>query len=672
MPSEKPFSTIECEKGFSNLLSALSLSNPQASITTVSNTWLKLSGAHWLGIWGLVPVAEDNGGDEYLLQLVKTAVAPSLELDLQMVFAEVAESDDGLVPQGRGSAAEFALRAQRPITIADVRTWEQRTSDANIYHVQLCESLATIEHPNGEQIVSMLCVPCIPASTAEKHLSKPDPTTAEFVVTLHYTQSAFDSSGVIDDRHKNMIIPRVEKNLEWLGHLTYAVISHQALLHRSRLVTQLNRLASQYISDFATRPLHLRERYVDSLIHLISRELGYKSIQLYWRDLGSQGSLVCIGSSDQSDSQAIGTQAGPTDQNIITTHQRGVLFNRIIRRGERPPSLYVPFRVDDPAVPQGSPRPKSQQETFGVMRCSDPAFAAEPGLRRRFDARDPAIATLIAQQVTPVLQSLEQRIVRETAVAVVRHDIDAPSDSIEQMAIELEDLLERHQIGLLGNQNVHHLIGNIKYSAQRLRHMKDILELDYRQLRLDETSGVRLVADILAPLKRSMWYFMSKRSNMELIYQLTVSSSSKLSLPSVRHTSSQKGQCDVVMNVDEALLTRLLMNLITNAVKYGTRGSTIVVNIRVGPRVVAIDVSNDGEGVEQGQDENIFRPFFRLGSSHVISQEGSGLGLSISRNIAELHGGAIRLLRRKDPTTFRIELPLSRVEEIIYASKSSQ
>jgi len=86
-------------------------------------------------------------------------------------------------------------------------------------------------------------------------------------------------------------------------------------------------------------------------------------------------------------------------------------------------------------------------------------------------------------------------------------------------------------------------------------------------------------------------------------------------------------------------LKRCLTNLVANAVKFGTRADIVVED---GSELVIL-VRDAGPGVPQSELERVFEPFYRLESSRNRDSGGSGLGLSIARDIAQSHGGALTL-----------------------------
>jgi signal transduction histidine kinase len=88
-------------------------------------------------------------------------------------------------------------------------------------------------------------------------------------------------------------------------------------------------------------------------------------------------------------------------------------------------------------------------------------------------------------------------------------------------------------------------------------------------------------------------------------------------------------------------LKRALTNLVGNALKYGDAARVRLSG--AGRELVQIDIEDDGPGIAEGELETVFEPFRRLETSRNRETGGSGLGLSIARNIVRAHGGDIAL-----------------------------
>ena len=109
----------------------------------------------------------------------------------------------------------------------------------------------------------------------------------------------------------------------------------------------------------------------------------------------------------------------------------------------------------------------------------------------------------------------------------------------------------------------------------------------------------------------------------------------------------------------DALIYRLLFNLTENAVKYNRSGGSVKVSVTQELEKLLIRVSDTGCGVPEEYRQSIFQPFFRVDKSRSREYGGVGLGLSLVWEIANLHGGGVRVEESsKKGTTIAVELPV--------------
>ena len=116
---------------------------------------------------------------------------------------------------------------------------------------------------------------------------------------------------------------------------------------------------------------------------------------------------------------------------------------------------------------------------------------------------------------------------------------------------------------------------------------------------------------------------------------------------------------DGAMIGSDALIYRLLFNLTENAVKYNRHGGSGRVTGSQESEKLLIRVSDTGRGIPEEFQRSIFQPFFRVDKSRSREYGGAGLGLSLVWEIAELHGGSVRVTKSSDRgTTISVELPV--------------
>jgi signal transduction histidine kinase len=108
----------------------------------------------------------------------------------------------------------------------------------------------------------------------------------------------------------------------------------------------------------------------------------------------------------------------------------------------------------------------------------------------------------------------------------------------------------------------------------------------------------------------------------------------------------------VVVRGDAHLLRRLVRNLLENAARHGK--PPIRVDVRRQGAIAILEVADQGHGIAEAERERVFTPFHRLSPD----ARGAGLGLSLVRQIARLHGGdAYVAPRPREPSCFRVSLP---------------
>jgi two-component system OmpR family sensor kinase len=215
------------------------------------------------------------------------------------------------------------------------------------------------------------------------------------------------------------------------------------------------------------------------------------------------------------------------------------------------------------------------------------------------------------------MQSRIQRLLQERTqmVAAIAHDLRTP---LTRLAFRLEGLPSPL---------------NEKVSTD-IQEMKDMISAALEFIRDRSTAGARERLDLRALLERIV------EDHVDLA-----------------HDVSLVGGGTVVIEGVPMALRRMLVNLVENAVKYGTRAR---LRLGVDAANATIEIDDDGPGIPQARQQQVFEPFFRLESSRNRETGGIGLGLSTVRAIVLDHGGEIALDNRSGGglrVTVRLPLP---------------
>ena len=113
-----------------------------------------------------------------------------------------------------------------------------------------------------------------------------------------------------------------------------------------------------------------------------------------------------------------------------------------------------------------------------------------------------------------------------------------------------------------------------------------------------------------------------------------------------------------VVQGDERKVKQVLLNLLSNALKFTPEGGQIEVRAGVNGATVEVSVSDTGVGIAPEDQEAVFEEFRQVGAAEK-KVEGTGLGLALSRKFIELHGGRITLASQVGQgSTFTFTIPV--------------
>ncbi|HEY8540862.1 MAG TPA: HAMP domain-containing sensor histidine kinase, partial [Pseudothermotoga sp.] len=125
-------------------------------------------------------------------------------------------------------------------------------------------------------------------------------------------------------------------------------------------------------------------------------------------------------------------------------------------------------------------------------------------------------------------------------------------------------------------------------------------------------------------------------------------------------------ECDVSEPIfilaDRKRIRQVLINLVSNGVKYSKENGNdkfVKISTKIDNAFVIISISDNGIGIPEEYQQKVFEKFFRVGSALDYRTEGAGIGLTITKEIVELHGGRIWLESKvNDGSVFYVQLPL--------------
>jgi signal transduction histidine kinase len=343
-----------------------------------------------------------------------------------------------------------------------------------------------------------------------------------------------------------------------------------------------------------------------------------------------------------------GTMGGPKDVVGFTVDPDvlATVIGRALKRGPLlPPSLggneagkdavYVrlldPFgrevlRSGTPSTPGLGAEKKLGSDYGGILEgfvldtSIDPAAAGKLAIGGLPRSRLPVLIALIAVTfgltLTAGLQLRKERLLarmRSDFVSRVSHELRTPLTQIRMFAETL--LLER----VRSDDERSRYLAIIDREARRLSHLVE----NVLRFSRTERGEVRLAPrpHDLGPLVRDL---------LDEFRPLAAARGVQL---------AARVEDGAMASVDDDALRQILLNLLDNAVKYGPIGQEVVVGITPGAASVRVWVDDEGPGIPSADRERIWRRFFRLESHRASTIAGTGIGLTVVRDLVDLHGG---------------------------------
>jgi two-component system sensor histidine kinase TctE len=278
---------------------------------------------------------------------------------------------------------------------------------------------------------------------------------------------------------------------------------------------------------------------------------------------------------------------------------------------------------------------------MGLMRGIAPLRLLQERIhRRRPSDLSPIPATRVPDEVRPLVVAFNQMMGRlEENLQAQQRFI---SQAAHQMRTPLTGLKTQTEIALSETDpaQMRHALQLIAESTDRASHMiNQLLMLARAEASHEKLHSVEsLDLDALARSVTEDWVVRALAKRIDLGYE-------------------ERGRPLMIKGVP-LLLTELLTNLIDNAIKYTPSGGHVTVRTRA-ERLAVIEVEDDGIGIAPEEREGVFERFYRVLGTDA---EGSGLGLPIAAEIAELHQARIELLEGAGGrgSLFRVSFPRDR------------
>ena len=243
-----------------------------------------------------------------------------------------------------------------------------------------------------------------------------------------------------------------------------------------------------------------------------------------------------------------------------------------------------------------------------------------------------------------LVESIEREKIKTDFIVTISHELRTPLNIIINATNLLKIKLKAGEVDIdFFNKRLNYIMKNSNRLRRYINNLIDVskLEMGYMDANFKNENIVEVIEDTTLTI-----IDLAKSYSLNVIFD----------------TEEE----EIITAIDKVKIERVILNLLSNSIKFTNDGGNILVSIKRKSDNVIIEVSDDGIGIEEEIKERVFEKFKRADLSYGLKRqnEGSGLGLFIVKGLIDLHNGNIEIKSKlNEGTTFIIILPIRLVDD---------
>ena len=265
--------------------------------------------------------------------------------------------------------------------------------------------------------------------------------------------------------------------------------------------------------------------------------------------------------------------------------------------------------------------------------------------------------------VTKITKHIEKskKIIEEEKIRILRDNLK--SDFIVNLSHELRTPIN---VILNASRIIESNINNKSLMENKLEFVKDSIE---DKLELINNNSYRLlkisnnIIDVTMAESGLLKLELKNENIVDIVEESFMNSidfAKKKNINMVFDSSKE----EIITAIDKEQIQRVILNLISNAIKFTREGGNIEVNINENKNEILIEVRDTGIGIREEYLEKIFDNFYQVDDSLTRMNEGTGIGLCIVKDIVTIHGGRIEVeSKENEGSNFKVYIPIKVLKE---------
>jgi PAS domain S-box-containing protein len=462
------------------------------------------------------------------------------------------------------------------------------------------------------------------------------------------------AAAVINLQLRTISIAVVSVVVSWLCGNLYRS-RERLLIEQSRLreSESFHRLIGELASDFAFHA-HIElngQIVIDSATSGLKNVLGYTLA-----DLEGRPGLSLIHPDDRADIQDALSRAGAGDE----VHGEA----RVIAKDGR--VVHVEYRAHPERNPDGS--------LAGVL-----------GAFRDISLQTQQKAALDAERQR-LLVDISKRQAVEAQLRAAKEEAERRANEAEEARAAVKDREQRlHYEAQLKDEFLATLAHELRNPLAPLRNVAEILRLEQLSQTARQATGVmerqisqlvRLIDDLMdvSRITRGQLTLRRERVDLRSIIESAVETAQPQMAGAQLTLNVDLPPHPLTLDADATRISQVFLNLLTNAAKFTPHGGEVTITAKTHLDRVSVTVRDTGIGIAPDDQERVFGMFVQLNRDMRRSQTGLGIGLTLVKQMTEMHGGNVAVWSAGlgKGTEFTVTLPLAVVVDVAPAASAGQ
>lgn len=201
-----------------------------------------------------------------------------------------------------------------------------------------------------------------------------------------------------------------------------------------------------------------------------------------------------------------------------------------------------------------------------------------------------------------------------------------------------------------------------KYSMDNPEKMEEYLD----SIKRNGYKILKLVNNLIDSTKLDRNHYELKKENVDIIslIEWNISNIDKYAHQKDISLVFDTNVEECIMAVDIEAMDRIIVNLISNAVKFSSKESSIYINALKKNKTITISVKDQGIGIPLEEQKDIFNRFVQSSKNNKNEYAGSGIGLDLVKRLVNAHNGIIDVVSKENcGSEFRVKLPITTLDE---------